>query len=632
MKEEAVRARDQAKTACRDAQKDYEKRVASEAKSNPKAFFSYAKSKMKCKESISNLVTESGTASTDEEKADVLNCFFASVFTTERTDSFPNPPEYTISETISNLSVTEDDVRKELLKMDPSKAPGPDGIQPRLLSELAEELSEPLAIIFNASLSCGVVPVAWKKADITPIFKKGAKSDPSNYRPVSLTCVASKILEKFVRRAILQHLIKERVLSDAQHGFVPQKSCITNLLDTIDEWTDAIANNVAVDAIYTDFAKAFDTVPHKRLLMKLSCLGIDGNLLSWIESFLSNRSQRVRINNVRSSPKPVTSGIPQGTVFGPLLFVCFINDLPMSVQDSIVKMFADDTKLYRRISDPADCEDLQKDLDRLVSWSEEWQLSFNAKKCKVVHVGSAERPHFDYKMSAVILEESKGEKDLGVLVDDQLGFEDHIEQQVAKANRILGLIRRTYVHMDGSSMKLLFCALVRPHLEYGNVIWQPPVTERDKSRACKIESVLRRATRMVPEWRHLAYEERLAKLDLPSMWYRQQRADVIEVWKFKNEYYNMENPILHWSKDDRQGPRPGTRNAAHGLKKLTAPNNNSVRRQFFSYRAVNRWNSLSDEVRSAPTMNTFKNRLDRAWVDKRFRSPYGPWANYNLDS
>ena len=185
--------------------------------------------------------------------------------------------------------------------------------------------------------------------------------------------------------------------------------------------------------------------------------------------------------------------------------------------------------------------------------------------------------------------------------------------------------------MDVQSLKLLFRVIVRPHQEYGNVIWQPPVTEREKANAYKVENVLRRATRMVPELRHLPYEERLAKIGLPSLWYRQQRADVIETWKLTNDHYNLSVPIHRRVGDACQGgQRPVTRKATNGLVKMAPPNGNKKRGHFFSYRVVNLWNSLPDKVTTAPSLNSFKNGVDKTWRDKAYRSPFGPFALWSV--
>ena len=230
--------------------------------------------------------------------------------------------------------------------------------------------------------------------------------------------------------------------------------------------------------IYLDFAKAFDSVPHHRLITKLQSYGIDGKILNWIKSFLSTRRQTVVLGGAMSDWILVISGIPQGSVLGPVLFVCFINDLPERVS-SLVHMYADDTKLGRRIETIVDNHLLQKDLNILMEWSTKWQLRFNASKCKILNIGTIWRHSINHiytmeeNSQSVNLELTTEEKDLGIWVDSGLKFDGHVAKSVLKANAVLGSIKRSFVYMDVSMLRQLYIALVRPHLEYGNVVWHP---------------------------------------------------------------------------------------------------------------------------------------------------------------
>jgi hypothetical protein len=239
----------------------------------------------------------------------------------------------------------------------------------------------------------------------------------------------------------------------------------------METWCDIMDKGGTTDVIYMDFAKAFDTVPHKRLLGKLQSYGINNQILPWTEAFLSGRKQRVRIGGEFSGWKTVTSGIPQGSVLGPLLFVIYINDLPENVHTHVY-MFADDTKLFSEISSAADVDNLQQDLTALHTWSERWLLRFHPDKCKVLTIGKRRHEH-TYVLNHADLEAVDDMKDLGVIIDADLKFRSHIQEKVNKANAIMGSIRRTFTHMDNEIFKLLFTAHVRPHLEYGNQIWYP---------------------------------------------------------------------------------------------------------------------------------------------------------------
>ena len=266
---------------------------------------------------------------------------------------------------------------------------------------------------------------------------------------------------------------------------------MTNLLGVLEDWTSFSDDGTPIDAIYLDFSKAFDSVPHERLLKKLESYKVTGAVNKWIRDFLVGRQQRVKVNGTLSDWADVTSGVPQGSVLGPVLFVVFMNDMPQRVQN-FCSMYADDTKIYGPARTPQDYDSLQNDLDNLVEWADEWQLRFNADKCKALQLGNRNNKHV-YNMRThggeirVNLESSEVEKDLGVHIDNELKFSKHVETQVNKANRILGLIRRSYEYLDAGSMKPLFTALVRPHLEFANSVWSPRF-EKDK---VLIESVLR---------------------------------------------------------------------------------------------------------------------------------------------
>ena len=254
---------------------------------------------------------------------------------------------------------------KKLLKgLKHHKASGPDNIPTRFLKEAANELAPALGLIFSASLIQGYVPDDWKTADVTPIFKKGDRSTPSNYRPISLTAVCRKVMEHILHSQVMQHLDHHNILSDSQYGFRKKRSCDSQLILIIQDLASSLEDGEQIDAVLLDFSKAFDKVPHQRLLLKLQHYGIRGHLLSWIESFLTGRSQKVLVEGKSSSSVPVASGVPQGTVLGPMLFLLYINDLSDNVSFT-TRLFADDSLLYRRIRTEEVRHILQEDLSRL---------------------------------------------------------------------------------------------------------------------------------------------------------------------------------------------------------------------------------------------------------------------------
>ena len=273
---------------------------------------------------------------------------------------------------------------------------------------------------------------------ITALFKKGSKKMASNYRPVSLTSIVGKCLEKIVREKIIDFMKDNSLFSNRQYGFISGRSTQLQLLEVLDKWTEALDEGQSIDCIYMDYAKAFDTVPHRRLIYKLESYGINPKAVSWIENFLRNRTQQVIVQGEESSWKPVTSGIPQGSVLGPILFVIFINDLPDCVT-SDAYLFADDTKIFRVIANEEDRGELQKDLDRLDEWSKDWLLKFHPQKCKFMTIGK-DNLNIKYMLKDQKLQKVKEEKDIGVIIDDQLDFESHISEKINKATKMFGLL------------------------------------------------------------------------------------------------------------------------------------------------------------------------------------------------
>jgi hypothetical protein len=297
------------------------------------------------------------------------------------------------------------------------------------------------------------------------------------------------------------------------------------------------------------------------------------------------------------------------------MFVCYINDLPEAIA-SFIYLYADDTKVFRRIDSVLDRYELQRDLDQLAEWANKWQLRFNIDKCKVLHLGGAKNPHESYSMIGSgagvrqVLKETTEEKDLGVWIDCSAKPSTHVSHAVNKANQLLGLIRRSFTFMDCGLMKQLFTSVVRPHLEYANIVWHPYL----RGDIDRIESVQHRATKMIPGLSKLTYEERLRKLDLPTLAYRRARGDAIDTYKYLNGIYNVDcTQILC-----KHQPN-GSETRGNGLKLQKRSCHGQLRQNFFSVRIVSLWNSLPEEVVKAPNVNCFKGRFDRCCAVNRFR-------------
>ena len=590
---------------------DYDNKIASEIKDNPKQFWKYVNRKTKSKGKISSLINSEGDLVTDDAgKAEILNKQFVSVFTVEDMSNMPTLDlEDKKIKIMEDIPVTIPCLTKHLQKLNISKSCGPDGINARILKENACELAPALKILFELSMDESTVPKQWKQAHVTALFKKGNKKIASNYRPVSLTSICCKLFEKIVRDAIVKNLEEQGLISKSQHGFRGGRSCTTQLLEVMEIWTGWFDKGLPWDSIYTDFAKAFDSVPHQRLLNKIHAYGIRGKILKWIEDFLSERTQRVVVGNEKSEWANVTSGIPQGSVLGPILFTIFINDMPELVK-SVMKLFADDAKIFKAIESFHDISMIQDDIDKLLTWSKKWQLPLNISKCKVIHYGK-DNPQHKYTMDGSDLFTDTEEKDVGVLFDSSLTFRKHIRNMVAKANSRIGMIKRSFSMLSIQNFKLLYKSLVRPILEYCSSIWFPLY----KGDVQEIEKVQRRATKLVKQIRNMDYPDRLKALKLTTLTYRRKRTDVLQVYRIINKIDNLN--FEDFFKRNEMNTR------GHDWKLVKPWAGSKLRQNTFSYRVINDWNSLPAEVINSPSINSFKNALEKHWKNNS--------CKYNFD-
>ena len=517
------------------SKRNFESKLAQEIKSNPKQFWSYVRSKSNRSNNYPDLRDGSGNLITDDKsKANCFNEYFASVYTDEDKNFVPLLEIENNDKHLWTISFTPDIVQKQLGKLNTSKAAGPDNLHARVLNELSMPISKPLSIIFNKSLEEGRIPNDWKMANVKPLHKKGAKNQVSNYRPVSLTVICCKVMERIIRNEMINYLENNDFLSKDQHGFRSGRSCSTQLLETLELWSGFIENGRSVDCIYLDFAKAFDKVPHSRLANKLKAYGFRGNLLNWLTDFVNDRKQRVVINGVSSDIEFVKSGIPQGSVLGPTLFVIYINDLPETVK-TYVKIFADDTKIFNAINSSEDNDMLQEDISNLVNWSKKWQLPFNLEKCKLVQYGRNIMDHA-YCIDGKEIENVQSEKDLGVTFDTSLRFTSHIANITKKANSRLGMIKRSFSNLSKEIVIPLYKSLVRPIVEYGSSIWNPML----KSDVQEIEKIQRRATKLISNISHLSYPDRLRYLKMDSLTFRRRRCDMIQVYRIICKIDNLD--------------------------------------------------------------------------------------------
>ena len=344
-----------------------------------------------------------------------------------------------------------------------------------------------------------------------------------------------------------------------------------------------------------DFRKAFDLVHHESLILKLETCGITGPLLQWIREWLSGRRQKVVLNGTASDWASVLSGVPQGTVLGPLLFLVYINDLPEGLK-ALLSLFADDLKIFAEVSDKLDNIDLQDDIKKLENWSEKWHMSFNTSKCTVMHLGH-DNPKKQYTLNGEALKESSVERDLGVLVQEDLKTHDHCKKVVAKCNQLIGQIRRSFTCKESDLMLKIYKIYLLPHLEYASSVWNPT----NKSDINMIESIQRRFTKLIEGLYDFEYEERLTVLELPPLEDRRNYLDLLEVFRIKNEIDHIDHALFH------EVPKPlmETRTALKG-NLIEEKSKLKVRRDFFTVRAVSEWNKLPVEIQKTKSLVKFK--------------------------
>lgn len=582
----------------------YEAKLADNIKTDCKSFYAYVNPKSRSSHKVGPIKCEDNIVITDNKTmGNHLNQYFSSVFTQENLNNIPATENCYSGQFLTDFIIDETEVLCKLSKINVNKSMGPDEIHGKIIYEMRNELVKPLTHLFNLSLKTGFIPQDWRDANVIPIFKKGSMSAASNYRPVSLTSILGKILESIIKEKLLYHLDKNKLIKDTQHGFRNGKSCLTNLIEFFEQVTNDLDQGHAVDLVYLDFSKAFDKVAHCRLINKLHAHGIGGDILKWVKSWLSGRRQRVSIEGDFSDWVRVTSGVPQGSVLGPLLFLVYINDLDENLISKIGK-FADDSKLKKTVDSDVEAQKLRQDLGNLETWASKWQMEFNVNKCSVIHLGN-HNANYEYSLNNTTLKTSDKERDLGVLVDKTLKFSEHCNVVAKSANSTLGMIKRNIISRDVKIITKLYKALVRPKLEYCVQAWRPFLKKDIET----LEKVQRRATKMVSQCRGLNYQERLKITGLTTLEERRNRGDMIEVYKISKGFTKLDKNKLFQFKSNE-------RTRGHSLKLAKHRSKLEIRKNFFSQRVVNQWNNLPGSIVDSDSVNSFKNKYDSLMCDK----------------
>ena len=479
-------------------------------------------------------------------------------------------------------------------------------------------------VIYNTSC----IPEEWKLGHVVPIFKKGSKHEVSNYRPISLTSLVMKTMERIIKVEILKHV--EGLVDDRQHGFLAKKSCTTNMVGLCDSLALSLNDNIHTDVVYFDFAKAFDSVNHDIILFKLkNKFGIDGRLLKFIANYLEDRKQCVLVGNKLSSPRCVRSGVPQGSILGPLLFVLFINDLPDGISPGTeLSLYADDTKIWRSIIGENDNSCLQKDIDYLHDWCLKNKMKFHPDKCKVLSVtGKLQRiqtlfsvlpfSQYVYCLGDTSLDYVENEKDLGVLVTSKFDWSDQCCKVYSKANQKLGLTRRTcHFVNDKNRRRVLYLTLVRSQFEHCSIIWRPLT----KILTDKLENLQKRAIKWIlfeeyTSYTSTTYTLKCRQLNIMPISDRFDFLDVIFFYKVVRGIVPVELPPYLIPYQENSRLRSSHMDHLCYISTITPRTATNPFAQSFFYRTHTKWNNIPLELRQIENITAFKTKLAKFMWD-----------------
>ena len=509
-------------------------------------------------------------------------------------------------------------IEEEIDNLKNNSAPGPDHFPVILLKFCKKELSKPIYLMWRKSLDNHDIAPICLHAVVCPVLKLGSESYlPKSYRPISLTSHLIKIFEKIIRKAIINHLANNNLLPINQHGFLQGRSTLSQLLNQVETITRVLESGHDLDSIYLDFAKAFDKVDHTILCNKLKKLRIGGKVGVWLHTFLSNRTQQISANGAISSPKPVLSGVPQGTVLGPILFIIMISDLDSDLQVAFASLFADDTRVSAIITSENDAHNLQLELDNTIyPWAQTNKAVFNGDKFEHIHFGNKlenaptyHDPHGQSISNKVQI------RDLGVLISNDLSWSPQIDKVISDCRKQTAWILRTFTMRDSITMRTLWISLLRPTIDYCSPLWSPKPT--NYGAIDRLEGVLRSFSKHVDNLRDLPYGDRLKAMNLQSIQRRHERYKIIYIFKIKEGLVRNlppnpsipENSFgLKFSYSPRGGCRCSLPNQILYHNPADIPRNSS-----FALTASNLWNCLPPNINSISNrpVPSFKNQLDK---------------------
>ena len=569
-------------------------------------FYKHVNKKLSTKSGIGILCDADGNDVCDPtDQANLFSEFFASTYIADDgvLPDFPSRVPADIS--MSYIPFDQESVFNALNKLRPNAAGGPDGLQPCFLRRVSKFIAYPLSVMYESFFLNTYVPPVWKIAFVRPIFKSGSANLTSNYRPISLTCTCSKIMESIVSKHKLEFLFENDLISEHQYGFLPRRSTCSQLLDSFQDWILELSDKSSLDVIYLDYSKAFDAISHKKLLHKLSRYGFQYELLCWIECILQDRKQCVLIDGCQSEYRGVSSGVVQGSQIGPLLFIIFVNDIiDLTIKPSVCKLFADDVKLYSKIQYPF-TNSLTQTLQRIEEWSLKWQMRINPAKSSTMKLGK-NKNDIIYSINCIQVPVVQSVQDLGLSYDSNLKFDDYIHKITTRAYQRIGLIFRGFTSGNRELLKRAFIVYVRPILEYCTCVWSP-YSLKDIH---KVENVQRYFTRRLFPYRSHSYKERLQLLNLEPLETRRLKYDLKMYFKIIHNLINIDpSKYFQFTPADSK-----TRGHKYKLRKQVYGSSQFC--NSFSNRAVDCWNSLPHELVSSGSIAAFSRALKQIELTK----------------
>ena len=593
-----------------------EKRAIEKIKANPKFFYSFSRKYSKIKIGIGPLIDSARRlVSAPQEMAEMLSTQYSSVFSTpQNEDISPHTifPETTNSPGgIGDIIFSDEELADAMQELKSNAAPGPDGFPAILLKRCSKALSPPLATIWRKSLSIGEIPGVCKTATITPIHKGKSKAVAKNYRPVALTSHLIKVFEKVVRKHIVEFMQDNNLFNNSQHGFLGGRSCLSQLLIHFDRITCELENGKGVDVVYLDFAKAFDKVDHGITLNKLASTGIKGNLGHWLFSFLTNRTQSVLVEGRKSRPQPVLSGVPQGSVLGPLLFLVLIGDIDRNIASSFLSSFADDTRVGKGITSEADTKLLQADLDSIYIWSQENNMMFNSDKFELVRYKSKETKALQSSTSYTsdnggVIEEQIHVRDLGITMSNDATFTKHIEEKCSAMKSKIAWIMRTFKSRARLPMLTLWKTQVMCHLDYCSQLWSPSKTGSIQN----LELLQKTYFNKIDGMNQLSYWDQLKELKCYSLERRRERYQIIYTWRIiEGQVPNFDcTPIISY-----QNSRRGRLCKVPSISPTAPVSIKNIRFSTLPLKGPRLFNALPQNLRNLTRCKTdqFKHELDK---------------------